>query len=433
MLKHRNNAEQTLTLARDNTPEVTLPAYVRAVMSRSTGRSSYYFEVPTWARREDCPVASCALGSDRDAALAQGVRKGEELHEWMGGRHSVQVASGPVPGSLGALIEIYKGHRNYLSLRDASRRTYDADLRTLAAHEMRSGSWSGIPLGRLPWQRVTAQLVDALIDDLLVRIVQVDGQLVVIRTPRRARSIISTAATMWNVALIAGGLDTTLRPFAGHRIKRDVRETTAASADQLCDVVRQADALGNPMLGTIVLAIYELVWRPEHVVRNFQVEHYRPSHRPDEVLITDAKNGCQRWRPLFDHAGQPQYPALSARLDAVKGERTTGYMFAREGAADGAPPSMVTVRTWLREVVGTTPHHDLTPTCFRHGGLTECGEAGLNEFEIRRLSQHKNPAVLGRYVHGTSVGQELSQAKRVDLRKGRRGSTRGTRFLTGAD
>ena len=431
MLKRENRAGQFLTVAGGRTSDVPLPRYVRAVVSRATGLASLYFELPTWARRQGCPVASCPLGSDIAAAVALGETKVAELHDWMEGRHSVQVASGPTPGSLDALVGEYKNHRNYRSICEGTRRNYDMNLRTLTAHAFRTGPLAGIPLGRLPWRAITPQLVDALIDELLVRLVHVDGEPRVVASPRRARAVVSTGVTMWETARIVAGLPTTDNPFKGHRIKRNTKETTAASADQVCDVVKEADAFGNRTIGTIVLAIWEFVWRPEHVVHHFRVEHYRPPERPDSVLITDSKNGERRWRPLFDFAGQPQYPALTSRLDALKGGRTSGFMFARDEAAGAPPPSMVTVRTWVNDVVARPPHAGLTLRTFRHGGLTECGEAGLTEFEIRRLSLHKNPATLTVYVHGTSEGQEISQAKRVALRQGRRASTRGTRFLAG--
>ena len=430
MSDRARNAVQTLTPT-EHAGTVAVPAYFREVRSRATGLKSFYFEVPTWARRQDCPVRSCPLGHDLETAVEHGTRMVAELHEWMSGRDAVEVASGPLPGSLEASVEIYKGHRHYRDICDGTRRVYDKDLRTLTAHAFRSGPLAGIPLGRLPWRAITPQLVDALIDDLLVRIVHVDGVPRAVASPRRARSVVSTAATMWSVAVIAGGIPTTVNPFKGHRIKRATKETTAATADQVCDVVKEADAIGHRTLGTILLSVFEFVWRPEHVVQHFMVEHYRPPEEPDGILITDSKNGTKRWRPLFDYADQPQYGALSTRLDALKGDRTSGAMFARNGDAGAPPPSMVTVRTWLNEAVARTPHKGLTLASFRHGGLTECGEAGLTELEIRRLSLHKTTAVLGRYVHGTSVGQEISQAKRVELRNGRRASTRGTRFLAG--
>jgi len=56
------------------------------------------------------------------------------------------------------------------------------------------------------------------------------------------------------------------------------------------------------------------------------------------------------------------------------------------------------VRQILR-AVGTDPA--ITFTSFRHGGLTELGDADLTDAQIRAVSRHKSPKVLTRYVKRT--------------------------------
>jgi hypothetical protein len=43
----------------------------------------------------------------------------------------------------------------------------------------------------------------------------------------------------------------------------------------------------------------------------------------------------------------------------------------------------------------------ITFTSFRHGGLTELGDADLTDAQIRAVSRHKSPKVLTRYVKRT--------------------------------
>src|SRR5262245_48850608 len=58
----------------------------------------------------------------------------------------------------------------------------------------------------------------------------------------------------------------------------------------------------------------------------------------------------------------------------------------------------VKVRSILR-AAGIDPA--ITFTSFRHGGLTELGDADLTDAQIRAVSRHKSPRVLTRYVKRT--------------------------------
>jgi hypothetical protein len=58
----------------------------------------------------------------------------------------------------------------------------------------------------------------------------------------------------------------------------------------------------------------------------------------------------------------------------------------------------VKVRSILR---AAAIHPAITFTSFRHGGLTELGDADLTDAQIRAVSRHKSPKVLTRYVKRT--------------------------------
>lgn len=54
-----------------------------------------------------------------------------------------------------------------------------------------------------------------------------------------------------------------------------------------------------------------------------------------------------------------------------------------------------------RMIVGAELRPVLTFTSFRHGGMTEAGDAELTDREIQALSRHKTVAVLPRYAKRT--------------------------------
>ena len=56
----------------------------------------------------------------------------------------------------------------------------------------------------------------------------------------------------------------------------------------------------------------------------FDVAHYRPKERPDNVRIVHPKTGEEAWWPLFGNTGRPIYPDLTAELDAMKADTVGG-------------------------------------------------------------------------------------------------------------
>ena len=91
--------------------------------------------------------------------------------------------------------------------------------------------------------------------------------------------------------------------------------------------------------------------RGEHVLGAFDVTHYRPKERPDEVRVIHPKNKKAVWVPLFDDAGEPLYPELMVRLDAIKATRIGGLTIVRDWKDDAAKiplPWMTGVDDWKR-------------------------------------------------------------------------------------
>lgn len=203
-----------------------------------------------------------------------------------------------------------------------------------------------------------------------------------------------------------------VNPFAGMGLISKTKEVEAASYGELVAAVAQADAMGLPSLGTVLMVTWEWLQREEHIFTAFKLEHYRPRKRPHEVLIVHPKNGEEVWIPLFDKAGLALFPELMARMDAARANRVgNGLFFVRDwiDAKAGMPLPWATARGNLRhcfrKVQEVLRAVELDPaitfTSFRHGGLTELGDGELSDRQIRAISRHKNSKVLNRYVKRT--------------------------------
>jgi hypothetical protein len=175
------------------------------------------------------------------------------------------------------------------------------------------------------------------------------------------------------------------------------------------------------------MVTWEWLQREEHIFTAFELAHYRPKDRPDEVLIVHPKNGQQVWVPLYDK-GEPLFPELMQRMDLMKGDRVDGRFFLRDWpdqramvplpwAQDHRNLGYVQKRT--KEIIRAANLRDeLTFASFRHGGLTELGDADLTDTQIRALSRQKSSKVLPRYIKRTQRQIVAGTRKRRALRRG---------------
>jgi hypothetical protein len=165
--------------------------------------------------------------------------------------------------------------------------------------------------------------------------------------------------------------------------------------------------------------------REEAVFSVFDVTHYRPKERPNAVRILHPKTNEELWVPLFDDAGVPLYPELMAELDAIQRERIGGLMLCRDWG-DRRPwptwprPDHVDLTHRSRKVKqiirAAGLRDELTFTSFRHGGLTEAGDAELTDAQIRAQSRHTSSKVLSRYVKRTMKQVAAGAKKRRVVR-----------------
>jgi hypothetical protein len=280
----------------------------------------------------------------------------------------------------------------------------------------------GRRIGTVPLRAITPAVADALYEKLcVVRETGSDG--VVIERERRATALMAMkiCRRAWFVAA-RNHPDKVpyVNPFARMGLESSQRETPAATFDELRQFRAKAKEMGYPSLATAALIGWEWSQRVKDIFATFKVEHYRPKEHPNAVRVVHSKTNEEAWIPLLDNTGAPLFPELMAELDAIKRERIGGLMIVRDwGNRVPWPtwrspdnPELTFMIAKVRKIMlAAGLRSELTFTSFRHGGLTEMGDADLNDAQIRAQSRHRSAKILQRYVHRT-VKQIADGAKK---------------------
>jgi hypothetical protein len=213
------------------------------------------------------------------------------------------------------------------------------------------------------------------------------------------------------------------------------KPTSTATFDELQAFVAACDAAGCASLGTAALIGWEFLQREEDIFGTFSAEHYRPKTHPDAVRVVHEKTRAEAWFPLFDEvhdpsgrllARKPLYPVLQERLDALKAERIAGLMVIRDWVDRDAkrplpwPTEKGDLSFMRHEVKGLIRaagiRDELTFQSFRHGGMTEGGDAELTDRELLAQSRHTTPKVLPLYTKKTMRQVASGARKRLASR-----------------
>jgi hypothetical protein len=404
-----------------------LPRYV---LRKSIKRGwSYFFNVPTWARRAVCPVKNEALGVDYDAA----VQRVETIllpafDAWLSQGNVTSPPTSVVTrlGTLDWVFGEYRSDRRFTKLDAKTRRIHENGFRLVGGYVLKNRQ-------RLGEQRVgaiTSAVVDLVYENLLV-VTETDADGNVIERERRTfvNHAMKSCRRAWNVATRRNpGKLPLVNPFAAMGLRSSERETPTASFEELQAFRAKAVEMGYPSLATAALIGWEWLQREEDIFGSFDVTHYRPKERPNAVRVLHPKSKDELWTPLFDDAGVVLYPELMAELDAIKRERIGGLMLRRDwGDRRSWPtwpqpdrPDFSHMSRKVKEVVRAAGlRGELTFTSFRHGGFTEAGDAELTDAQIRAQSRQRSAKVLPRYVKRTmrqvAEGAKKRRATRTNV------------------
>src|SRR4030081_166427 len=143
-----------------------LPRYVERKPLKSGGWA-FFFHIPSWARKADCPVQSGPLGTDYDAAVlrAETVLL-PAFDDW---RIGGGVASPPAPatavlGALDWMFGEYRADRRYTKLDAKSKRNHEVGFKLVGGYRLKDGK----RLGEKRLKAIDTALTDDLYEKILI-------------------------------------------------------------------------------------------------------------------------------------------------------------------------------------------------------------------------------------------------------------------------
>lgn len=408
-----------------------LPRYCRRKVLKHGGWA-YFFEPPTWSRKQGCTITSEALGEDFAVAID---RVNNVLlpafDSWRSGGLTDMSPASPILGSFDWLVWVFKTHQKWKDVDHKTQRLYAQGLTLFANHELKDGSRAGSK----QISAFTKGFVDAVYAKLLiVERREADGNTGKHERRRFANAAMTACRRAWFVGQRAHEtMVPEINPFSRMGLRsrppgQPVKETPTANWEELLAFRHTARKLGFYSLATAALLSWEWLQREEHVFGAFDIAHYRPEERPDSVRVVHPKNGEEAWWPLFDESGTPLFPELMTELDAIKARESSGLAFRRDHPhrRSSIPLPWITPRKdlrYLRSVVKKIIaagglRNELSFTSFRHGGFTEGADSDLTDAELRAAGRHRSRYQLPTYAKRTRKQLIAASKKRRLQRSG---------------
>jgi hypothetical protein len=398
---------------------LTLPRYVERKPIKAGW--SYFWHLPSWAKKAGCPIHNEPLGLDYAAA----VKRAEEIllpafDAWRSG--DTKTATTPavdMVGTLNWLFAEYRADRRYTKLDPKSKRNHEVGFKLVGGYVLQDGTRLG--LKRL--SAIDTALTDDLYEKLLI-LKTTDAKGNVVERERRTtvNHAMKSCRRAWNICARRNpGKLPLVNPFARMGLKSSDRETPTATYDELIAFRKKAIELKLPSLATAALIGWEWLQRETDIFATFDVSHYRPKEHPNMVRVIDEKTKSESWIQLIDEeTGGPLYPELMDELDAIKRQRIGGLMLCRDWG-DRSPwptwpkpdqPDFTHLSRKVKEVIRAAGLRDeLAFTSFRHGGFTEGGDAELTDREMLAQGRHTTVKVLPKYTKRTTR-QVMNGAKK---------------------
>lgn len=428
---------------------VKLPAYVTR-LKLASGQHAYYWKLPSWATVKDpktgkrapavrhgfpCPVESCALGTSHDAAVAKAEGLNETLKEWRLGAERRTLK----PGSIAWLFNWYRGLDRFTDLKPKTQRDYRRLMEIVTNFPTRAGGKLG--------NRLASDMDGETADTLYLKLRE--------KGEREAAYAMQVCRLVWKWALrhkrTTGVKD---NPFAGMGIKStpagENRPTTREEYDRYRIAARD---LGYQNMAAAAALCFEAcqrvsqvfgLWPDEAAIEEgtappagLQWSVYKPGVA---LALVQRKTGNPVWLDLtIEVEGETVqlYPDLEAELQDLRQRaardqfgQPTGPMIVDERS--GQPFEQRWMSSVHRKICNKAGlPKAMTFTGFRHGGITEIGDAG--EHDVRPISGHKTLAQTRTYNKATAEkGRRIALKRREHIdqlgeREGGKASRPGSR------
>ncbi len=378
--------------------KVKLPAYTSA-KRLAGGRTGYFWTRPTWAdpkfatsknekkrglavrNGKTCPVESTALGEDLGPAIIKAQAINEAFKEWRTGAEAKATE-----GSVKWLFAWYRQQDKFTKNRHTTRAGYQICMDAVCEMAMKVGFFG---------TRRAGVIDGPAADALYKKAVEKHGD-------RQGSYMMQVCRLVWNHASRPGyskATGVTTNPFAGMSIKassgagRGNRDATRAEYDLYRKTARDMGLQSMATAAALCFECCQRVWDvfgfddPDgRVVRGFFWDDYIPGV---SITVVQSKTGKLITLPLsatVEGEAVPLYPDLEEELARTPRTGAEGEMIVRR-ELDGAgyPASYMLKRhRAIRSKAGLPA--DFKFTGFRHGGITELGDAGADD--MRAISGH---------------------------------------------
>jgi hypothetical protein len=400
------------------TIEIERPCYTRPYYMRREGRLRLRWDCSAHAP-DDFEPKTKMLDPDWEVAIRQGWDLYEKLLQARARQGSIVVLANHRPGTLGGLFEAQKKHPTFTKFVtvDTCNR-YCARLDRVGKRILRVERFRGLRLSEVPLAELTVAAAKMILYDLFdlgLAVFDVKGY-------NRCRELLRTVFNNMVGEYEGVPLDNPIK-HTRHLRDKNKRKRLGASILHLAYLDYGARLEGAPYVGTAALATFELQLRSTAAFTCWFCEHWKPADQPNQVYLVRPKVGNSRWIDLHDAWGNPYFPALEARLDAIKGDRKTGILIPRDGTYDTpwAPPDAVQLPKDFYALFGRIKKRVSLPdalewSSFRRGGITESAEAGCTENELMCLSGHLDPRTARLYITETMRMVGNAQRKRIAQR-----------------
>jgi hypothetical protein len=410
------------------------PRYMQAAKLKG-GAVAYYWNKPSWAR--ECSLPREALGQDYAVAIDKARVCNDVFDAWRRRARGLEDVDGPERpsariGTVDWLIWVFQSSEKYKKCDAVTRSGYDSGLALIAGHLRPSGRRFGEAL----LSEIAPRHADRLHEKLVA------GGKTGSR-PTTAGHAMRAMRRAWNVAArIHPGLVPMPNPFAGVEIASTGQVTHAATLDELERFCAAANRMGHPSIALAAMAAFYWLQRETDILKRLAWADLTPGV---EVRIrhhknrNKAKGEAERIRVLPLVARNPEtgetvrlYPEIEAQIALtprrgplmVMRDKPDARRNGRDKTAQAALHLPYLKRFFLglvaeiRDAAGLPAH--VTFQTFRHGGLTEGGDASATDAELQGASAHSSRQMLSVYTKATARQAAKLGLKRLSHRVGLR-------------
>jgi hypothetical protein len=392
------------------------------------GEVAYYWNKPSWAQKklveingelQACGMVCAALGKDYGEACRLANAYNMQFEAWRTGKELSALQPIAMVGTVDWLIAQFQASDKYKKCSDATRGNYDYGLKLIAAYTRKSGQ----KFGTTQLKEIEPHHADTLFERLC------DGGANGRRVTTASHAI-RAMRRAWNVVARANSrIVPAANPFRSVEIGASGEQTAYATLDHLEAFVDQANALGHPSVALAALVSYYWLQREIDVLTRMMWTDYEPGRR---VRIRHHKNRDRKrgekehlvWQPLIDpESGESLFPEIELQIAITPKHGPLMIMRdhldqRRKGSAPHLPYTVDYVGKDCRKVAAAAQLPPrITFASFRHGGLTEGGDASATDSELLSGSGHKTRGILSIYTKRSNPQAVNFARKRLALRR----------------